>query len=468
MISLIESIIVSIQSNITYLIIALSTLVVVYIVSLAVIFSKIGHKPAIAFIPIYNIMSLLAILKIPQWMVLLMFIPFVNIPGLIFMTLLIGYKLGTLCRKNIIIKLGLMVLPPIFYPLLAFTEIDIDGNKNNYVSTNEGNFVFSLSPVDFGGIVDVPNALNLSDAENIDKITIKKVQPKVEKVETPVVTATTIAEHLAKANKDMPTAQDLTFDYNLIYNSVEVEEEIVEEVQEEIPQPSPELTVINEVVVEEQKEEIEEYDDTPIIPVIHDVVLGEAEPIDETNIGPVPINNRYENQLASNRRQKEALKEKEKQKIEEIKEEFEPVTVVIENGPIEIDSSLAGLVAASPDFNVPIKIKEERPQIEEIVIEPVSENIPTTEVQEIVSMDIVEPSQLPVGVVPDTEEDVVEELTEQIAELPQESVSEQNTSLLRPVITPESGYALVDKTCPQCNAKLKRDCPVCIICGYRF
>ena len=71
--NLIENIVTSIQNNISFALITFSALIIIYTISLSVIFKKIGHKALIAFIPIYNVMSLLTILNIPQWMILLMY-----------------------------------------------------------------------------------------------------------------------------------------------------------------------------------------------------------------------------------------------------------------------------------------------------------------------------------------------------------------------------------------------------------
>ena len=366
-------------------------------------------------------------------------------------------------------KIGLMFFSPFFYPLLAFSDIDIDGSKVNIEVVPEVKKEFKLDPVEFGGAIDVPVALNLSDVANVEKITQKKIKPTIEKKEPLNMPQTTIAEHLSKADKERPTAQDLTFDYNLIYNSRETKEEIVKEIDE--PKVEEVVGIKEEPKLEEkiEQEVIEEVDETPIVPVVHEIVLEEAAPIDINNAGPVPINKRYENQQAANRRQKELQREREKQQEEEVKVEIEPVPI-LENGPINIDSSLSGLMASAPDFNIPVKVPTPEKPKEEI-IEVKKENIPTTAVQEIVSMNIVEPSQLPVGVVKVEEEPPKEENNEEVVE-PQKTndfVVEQNSSsLLRPAVTQNQNSVLVDKACPQCSAKMKRDCPVCIICGYKF
>ena len=473
--SLIESIITSIQNNIAFALIALGVLIVIYMLSLAIIFKKIGHKALVAFIPIYNIMSLLTILNIPQWMVLIMFIPFVNILGFPLMMFIIGYKLGTLCRKNILMKIGLMVLPPVFYPVLAFTEIDVDGSKLKYVVEPVKKVEFKLDPVEIVTDIEVPEAMSLADSATLDKITIKKIKPVVEKKEVSVPT-TSIAEHLAKADKEKPTAQDLTFDYNLIYNSKETKEDKVKEIVEKVEEVTTEPIKVNDKL-EKKEETIEEsVEDTPIVPIVHEVILEEATPIDNAMAGPVPINQRYDNQMNANKQQIEKKKElertKEKEKEEEIIQIMEP-TIILDNGPVNIDSSLAGLMAAAPDFNTPVK-KTAKEEIE-VKEETKKDNLPTTEIQEIVSMNIIEPSQMPVGVNPNKEEK--EEKNDNITEPKEEKIEpnkvqeplpQSSSQLLRPVMSPSSAHVQVDKVCPQCNAKMKRDCPVCIMCGYRF
>jgi len=37
--------------------------------------------------------------------------------------------------------------------------------------------------------------------------------------------------------------------------------------------------------------------------------------------------------------------------------------------------------------------------------------------------------------------------------------------LLRPV---ESNIPPAEKNCPVCGVKLKQECPICIMCGYKF
>lgn len=479
--SFIESIVDFLQNNITLVLIVLGVLAIVYIFSLAVIFKKVGQKSLLAFIPIYNVIVLLSVLRIPKWMILLLFIPFINIIGLAFMTVLIGYKLGTICRKNVVMKIGLMFLSPIFYPLLAFTDIDVDGSKIDYVIERPKKQEFKLEPIEIITPVDAPEVMNLSNAEAVDKLTVKKVEKKavIKKADYSNVS---VEEHLAKADKAMPTAEDLTFDYNLIYNAPQAKEKKVEDVANKVDTPVVEIKEEAKVEavplepISDVKDEVE--DNTPFIPVVHDVVLEAATPIDNT--GPILINQRYENQMRANIETLEKKKEIERSKAKEIEEQIiqkeEPVAI-IDNGPINLNSSLSGLIAPTPDFNISHDHKIEK-KVEDAVEPQVLTQQPVInepeKVQEIVSMNIVEPSQLPVTAV--SKEETVEvppsnTTTPQI-EQPRGPIFITNNiepePLLRPVGGSYGDSAQVDKECPQCHAKVRRDSPGCFICGYRF
>ncbi len=473
--SLIENIITSIQSNIVFASVALGILIIIYTISLAVIFKKIGHKARYAFIPIYNIMSLLAILNIPQWMVLVMFIPFVNILGLPIMIFIIGYKLGSVCRKNLFMKIGLMILSPIFYPLLAFTDIDVDGSRlKNYQPVKKAEF--KLEPVEIANVIEAPTAMSLADSSTLDKITTKKIKSYVAKKDSNLdnaINQKTIAEQLAKADKENPTANDLTFDYNILYNSKETKLNNVKEVLPKVEEKIKPVESKQEKIEEEIEEDV---DDTPIVPIFHDVVLDEAKPINVADIGPVPINQQYENQMVANKKQLEKKRELEKELAEkkkldeELVKAVEPIAI-IDNGPVNIDSSLAGLMAAAPEFNTnrTVAPKKEIELKEEPTV--VVEKGPTTEVQEIVSMKIVEPTQLPVGVLP---KDNIEETPQEELKVPEEKKEEPNIlqdqnggPLLRPIAQVDA-YVQVDKSCPKCGTKVRRDCPICTLCGYKF
>lgn len=100
-------------------------LTVFLIVSFWKIFKKAGQKGWIILIPIYNAITILRISGFSGWYILLMFIPFVNI---IFYIILMN-SLSKSFNKGPGFTIGLIILPIIFFPILAFG--DATHNSNN-------------------------------------------------------------------------------------------------------------------------------------------------------------------------------------------------------------------------------------------------------------------------------------------------------------------------------------------------
>jgi hypothetical protein len=89
---------------------------VLMIVSMWKIFSKAGQPGWAAIIPIYNIIVLLQVAGKPIWWIILMFIPIANI--IVGILMMVG--LATNFGKGAGYVIGMIFLPIIFYPMLAF------------------------------------------------------------------------------------------------------------------------------------------------------------------------------------------------------------------------------------------------------------------------------------------------------------------------------------------------------------
>ncbi|HOT02031.1 MAG TPA: DUF5684 domain-containing protein [Acidobacteriota bacterium] len=93
-----------------------AALIVLIIASLWKIFVKAGKPGWAAIVPIYNIIVLLEIVGRPLWWIVLLLIPCVNIVAAIMLTLDLAKSFG----KEIGFAIGMIILPFIFYPMLAF------------------------------------------------------------------------------------------------------------------------------------------------------------------------------------------------------------------------------------------------------------------------------------------------------------------------------------------------------------
>lgn len=87
------------------------------------IFTKAGKPGWAAIIPIYNIIVWLEIVGRPMWWVALMLIPFVNIVVAVIITNDLAKAFG----KTTGWTFGLILLPIIFYPMLAFGNAKYGG-----------------------------------------------------------------------------------------------------------------------------------------------------------------------------------------------------------------------------------------------------------------------------------------------------------------------------------------------------
>ena len=107
---------------------ALGILAFVYILCLSVciftivcnwkVFKKAGKNGWEAIIPIYNIVVLLEITKLPMWYLILFFIPFANFVALIIIYIELAKKFG----QSTLFGIGLTFFTPIFMAILAFNK----------------------------------------------------------------------------------------------------------------------------------------------------------------------------------------------------------------------------------------------------------------------------------------------------------------------------------------------------------
>lgn len=91
-------------------------IVVVMIAAMWKVFVKAGKPGWAAIVPIYNVIVLLEIIGKPAWWVVLFFIPFVNF----IVAIIVLFALAKSFGKGGGFAIGLLILPPIFYSVLAW------------------------------------------------------------------------------------------------------------------------------------------------------------------------------------------------------------------------------------------------------------------------------------------------------------------------------------------------------------
>jgi hypothetical protein len=91
-------------------------IILFFIIVMWKIFTKAGQPGWASIIPIYNTYIILKIAGKPGWWLLLMFIPIVNFVVVILAIVALSENFG----KGAGFAIGLILLSPIFYPILAF------------------------------------------------------------------------------------------------------------------------------------------------------------------------------------------------------------------------------------------------------------------------------------------------------------------------------------------------------------
>jgi hypothetical protein len=99
--------------------------VLIGIASLWIIFQKAGKPGWASIVPIYNIIVLLEIIEKPIIWLLFLLIPLVGIIFSIMMVVELAKKFG----KDTGFALGMIFLPFIFYPILAFGSAEYEGSS---------------------------------------------------------------------------------------------------------------------------------------------------------------------------------------------------------------------------------------------------------------------------------------------------------------------------------------------------
>lgn len=99
-------------------------LVVLMLASMWRIFTKAGKPGWASIVPIYNAYVLLQIAGKPGWWLILMFLPLVNIVIMILALVGLANNFG----KGGGFVAGMIFLPVIFYPMLAFGDAQYQGS----------------------------------------------------------------------------------------------------------------------------------------------------------------------------------------------------------------------------------------------------------------------------------------------------------------------------------------------------
>lgn len=124
--------------------IILLAVAIICIIATWKIYAKAGKPGWAAIIPIYNFVVLFEIVGLPVWLIILYIIPFVNYAAVPVISIIAAVKLAKCFGKDIAFALGLIFLPFIFYPILAFGKSTYQGPDNDTTQKPQSNPAQSL------------------------------------------------------------------------------------------------------------------------------------------------------------------------------------------------------------------------------------------------------------------------------------------------------------------------------------
>jgi hypothetical protein len=97
--------------------------IILIVASIWKVFEKAGKPGWAAIVPIYNYIVMLEIVGKPTWWIVLLLIPFVNIFIALYMVILLAQSFN----KSTGFAVGMILLPIVFYPMLAFGDATYHG-----------------------------------------------------------------------------------------------------------------------------------------------------------------------------------------------------------------------------------------------------------------------------------------------------------------------------------------------------
>ena len=93
-------------------------IVILMAVSMWKVFEKTGQKGWKSIIPVYNYIIMLRIIKKPEWLVFFIFVPIASLV----LAFIVFYNMAKAFGKETGFAFGMVFLPFIFFPILAFGE----------------------------------------------------------------------------------------------------------------------------------------------------------------------------------------------------------------------------------------------------------------------------------------------------------------------------------------------------------
>ena len=188
----------------------------IIIISYAKIFKKAGKPWWASIVPIYNVIVMIKVAKLPLWYIVLFLVPIANIYAIFKIYIEIAKKFG----KGTGFGIGMALVGIIFIPLLAFSDNEYEKSEN--VLTNTNNNEFDVNQVINNGN-ESNNNMNQYAENNVQTIENVQIEP-VNMMNIPVEEPT-----LEPVVENIPTMENVQVEPSDMMN-IPVEEPTLEPV----------------------------------------------------------------------------------------------------------------------------------------------------------------------------------------------------------------------------------------------
>lgn len=211
-------------------------------------YSKAGIAGWKAIIPIWNVLALFRLANLSKWMVVLVFVPIVNIYIMYLVYAALADRLG----KKRSFGIGLLLFPILFFPILAFAKEKRETIEMDEIENFQDNGLLMDGPIEPLGA--------LPDLEEI------YVNNSVQDV--PVAMVPPMGENLSSVQEETSSYSEFVPDTTLSNQNLEVPEIVVAPINPvvSIPVENPMGAMAKVQYIEEEKEKLPSLDDFKVCP----------------------------------------------------------------------------------------------------------------------------------------------------------------------------------------------------------
>lgn len=202
-----------------------------------------------AIIPIWNVLALFRLANLSKWMVILVFIPIVNIYIMYLVYAALADRLG----KKRSFGIGLLLFPVLFFPILAFSKEKRQGIDMEEIEDFQNNDLLMDGPIEpLGALPDLEEIYANSNVQNVPMEKISQMEENSSIMQEGISTSyNELAPDATSSNQNLPVPEIIVAPIDPVVS---------------LPIENPMGAMAKVQYIEEEKEKIPSLDDFKICP----------------------------------------------------------------------------------------------------------------------------------------------------------------------------------------------------------